>query len=130
MIQQSNIIKYAIIAIMVIALIGYDCFNIVHDNFDTEGVEQQPSDIVYFLASALCWLIASSLICYTTFKNYSNFMWTKRFAFIFVGLTINNFVDQMMNDNLVVHISEWVFVITWIGATLYFIKMPIKDKIG
>lgn len=123
MIRQSNIIKYSIIAIMVVALIGYDCFNILHDNFDTDDIKvQQPSDIAYFVASALCWLIASSLICYITFKNYCNFVWTKRFAFILVGLTINNAVDQLMNDNLILHIGEWIFVICWVAATLKYIK--------
>lgn len=130
MIRSSNIIKYSIIAIMVIALIGYDCFSIVHDNFDTEVVEQQPSDLVYYFADALCWLIISALLFYITLKNYSSFVWTKRFACFLLGLTINNFVDEIFQDNLVLQISEWIFVIGWVAATLYFIKMPIEKKIG
>jgi hypothetical protein len=149
-IKISNIFKLWIVSIIFISLIGYDCCNILRDNFDKNEMVLQKSDtsyywkqnvfvtvientlvpsdepqlsaIVYYLCDAICWTVFASLLYFITTQYFDNFLWTKRWAFILLGLSIYNLIDECLQDNLMPHYSEWFFAIIWIACTLKYIK--------
>ena len=112
-IRNSNIIKYTILAIIITSLVRYDAFKLVNDNISREAAD---------FCNALMWVLSSFLTCYLTFVHYANFVWTKRIAFIFFGLTVKNLADELFQENKALQIGEWVFVVVLIICTIKYIK--------
>jgi len=123
-IEVANVLKYGILIVLILNLVGYDCFGIIHSLNDTsDPTKRYLSDTVFFCCTSLSWVVMAHTLGIVRSNLFQPFKWLAVLTTILIAYTWNAFLDEAFFDPQKLGWNELVFgILTPIFAVRKYIK--------